>query len=68
MVAWESASRSSTKFPKSHVELPKVLRDEISAQTEVTGGPTGTRRSFPKGGNGSCPCSSGKKYKKCHGH
>ena len=62
--ASRSGQRSRLVEAKMVVSKPSVMAGVLGTATTSTGGASGARK---VGRNDSCPCGSGKKYKRCHG-
>ena len=62
--ASRSGQRGRTAQAKTVASKPSVMAGVLGMPTTSAGGANGARK---VGRNDSCPCGSGKKYKRCHG-
>ncbi len=62
--ASRSGQRSRAAQTKTVASKPSVMAGVLGMPTTSAGGANGARK---VGRNDSCPCGSGKKYKRCHG-
>ena len=62
--ASRSGRRGRTVQAKTVASKPSVMAGVLGMPTSSSGGANGSRK---VGRNDSCPCGSGKKYKRCHG-
>ena len=62
--ASRSSQRGRTVQAKTAASKPSVMAGVLGMPTSSAGGANGARK---VGRNDSCPCGSGKKYKRCHG-
>ena len=62
--ASRSGQRARAAQAKTVASQPSVMAGVLGMPTSSSGGANGARK---VGRNDSCPCGSGKKYKRCHG-
>ena len=62
--ASRSGQRARAAQAKTVASEPSVMAGVLGMPTSSSGGANGSRK---VGRNDSCPCGSGKKYKRCHG-